>query len=227
LNHRNELFKKFRQDYLHIYTEEPLSEFNPDLAEKLHPNQRLKGFFTTCLYLEKLQNMGLFRTLSLKNPSNWYQMKEKIAIQENPIAVHIRRGDFMQSKDTHGVLNESYYRSALKIARKDFPGSPIWVFTNAIDDVRKWSIFQNNQPVFIENEFTAQDGTGDDPAEHLMLMSCSKAIIVANSSFSLFAAMLSTNVELVLCPNPVAKSPEYGVGNFYPDTWIKVDAEWE
>lgn len=227
LAHRSKLFNEFRNNSLNIFTEKPRSEFEPYLYHNLKRKHRVKGFFTTSRYLEMLQEEGMFQSLELINPSRWFlEMQEKF-LQNKPISVHIRRGDFVAEKSTHGVLSEEYFRQAIEVATSKFQDSPLYVFTNDIEGVREWEIFKRYPVEFIERESTNSDDDSDDPAEHLKLMSLSRVNIVANSSFSLFAALLNSTAELIIRPEPVAKAPEYRLNNFYPKDWHVMSAVWE
>ncbi len=102
----------------------------------------------------------------------------------NSVAVHIRRGDIR--KDTFRTLPMTYYVEAMKIFsnQKDVK---FFVFTD--DPVFAKECFQN-----LDNIEVITDGTATN-LEELYLMSQCKHMIMANSTFSWWAAYLNSNSE--------------------------------
>ena len=149
----------------------------------------------------------------------------KSAIQLRPIMIHVRRGDFLQNKETYGVLSERYYQAALKKALQFVKKKSIWVFSDDIEYVSKWKMFNNHDVLFVGN--TDLQDSKDDPAEHLKLLTFASINIVSNSSFSLFGALFNPNSETTICPSSSTKTNDLNLNNFYPSSWLRVPAEWE
>jgi hypothetical protein len=175
-----------------------------------------------------LQEQRLFDTCTLRNPSVWYRSLEEIALRQRPIMMHIRRGDLMSSIEHHGVLDEKYYEHALNLALDKYSKHPIWVFSDAIQEIQNWELFEGKDVFFVQRDRSSSLSylNLDDPAEHLLLMSYGCANIVANSSFSLFGAMFNQNADLVICPQPITRNSNMNIQSFFPENWVRIPAVW-
>lgn len=231
LSYRSQRLGAIRNRLHKVLLENPGSEFDPNLIHQIRVGQRVQGFFATSKYIRMLQKQNYFKTLDLASPSEWFRQISKIAQETSPICVHVRRGDFLFAKDSYGVLSEEYFRKALDMADALRPGRKVWVFSDDMQLVKSWKIFQGNRFDFIDG---VKDGihvsrTQEelDPAEFLKLMTFASVNIISNSSFSYFGAMLNPNNPVVIRPNPTAKSPKNRMITLYPDDWISCPAVWE
>ena len=102
------------------------------------------------------------------------------------IAIHVRRGDYLQFSHQYPNLMETeYYQTAMNMFKeKDFI-----VFS---DDIA-WC---KEQPIFKDCEFS-EDKTD---VQDLNIMASCKGIIMANSSFSWWGAFLGPEDKVVVCP---------------------------
>lgn len=128
----------------------------------------------------------------------------------NSVAVHVRRGDYVKL----GIcLDTSYYRNAFDILNKRFDGLTYFVFSDDVEYAK--NIFKDIKGHFeyIENE--SSNSTLDD----FFIMKKCKHIIMANSSYSWWAAWLNDN------PNKVVIYPKdkQSMSDFYPKEWIVVE----
>jgi hypothetical protein len=102
--------------------------------------------------------------------------------------MHVRRGDYVTLKNAgefHGLCSVEYYHAALKsIDAKE--GAEIFMFSDDIEWCRQNLKF--DLPVtYVNNAF--------HPVWDMYLMSLCSHNIIANSSFSWWAAWLNTNPE--------------------------------
>lgn len=126
-----------------------------------------------------------FRPVSLSARNEEY--KRQIAAAQS-VSVHIRRGDYQQgrNKECFGAFcTLDYYRAA--IAEMSRSGEPLrfFVFSDDVEWVRK------NLP--IDNAVYVTGNEGNDSWLDLFLMSLCRHNIIANSTFSFWAAMLNAN----------------------------------
>ena len=131
-------------------------------------------------------------------------------INENIVSMHIRRTDYVTSNGFHPVQSIEYYENALKIIG-DY--DKLFIFSDDIEWCRNNLKFENM--LFI---------SGLSDIEDLYLMSMCKNNIIANSSFSWWAAWLNKNEnKKVIAPSKwfgdVANLNEK---NIIPEEWIKV-----
>jgi len=112
------------------------------------------------------------------------------------IAVHLRRGDYLEQKiaSVHGVLTDKYYENAIKILSSMVGADhELFIFT---DD-----------PLFARDKWGADksvvivEGNDDCPINDIYLMSACHHNIIANSSFSWWGAWLNTHAhKTVIAP---------------------------
>ena len=107
----------------------------------------------------------------------------RIKQAQHSVGVHIRRGDYLRKVTIkyHGILQTDYYEKARTLMEQRYPNATFFVFSDepdkAYQELRHWSRTQ-----FIHQKNLYQD---------MMLLSACQHQIVANSSFSWWAAWLN------------------------------------
>ena len=122
-----------------------------------------------------------------------------LASEENPTLVHVRLGDYLNEKK-FGVLENNYYRMALEEIFKHKGKTNIWLFSNEPDNAIKILSSEVQKGIRVVNEPKLS------PLENLELMRMCSNFVIANSTYSWWAAYLSFS------ENPIV---------IYPDPWFK------
>lgn len=152
------------------------------------------GYFQSYKYLERLSYGKL--TLELSNASELLQNYEKLSKVEKPLIVHYRLGDFLQ-EPSFGIPSETYYKAAINLAMRSSHLNHIWVFSDQIELAKE--LFPAEYRKF--SRFI--DTKDSSSAETLQIMRLGSAYVIANSSFSWWAATLSRKSNpFVVCPSP-------------------------
>lgn len=157
----------------------------------------------------------------LISPSSWFLELLEITKNTEFIALHLRQGDYLQHRNftTIGVLSSEYYLEAIDAISKKMGPLPIWIFS----DAKPEESFSKN---FISDRFTwISPPVGTDPADSLMLMSRASGIILANSTFSWWAANFGNKSAEVFSPNPWFRNlnpPK----NLIKSNWRKLPSMW-
>lgn len=129
------------------------------------------------------------------------------------LIVHVRRGDY-KSQD-FGIVGDAYYANALE-AHKQTRYDEIWVFSDEQELAREipaLSIHPN--VVFVDD----RDLTS---VEILEIMRGGSGFIIANSSFSWWAATLRAKRNaLVVCPHPWFKTRNTPAKIIHP-SWVSI-----
>lgn len=182
----------------------------------------VEGHFQTHGYLSKLPNGLIPGGLELiREPSQWLTDLVSRAQEEKPIMVHIRRGDYAQAPGLWGMLNQDWYLNAIQIVQDRLGERPVWIFSDDKVLAAKFgSTFPSNQVSVID----APPGVNE--AEELVLMSSGFANIIANSSFSWWAASLSRSSKLTVAPTPWFKGAPSPNLILHQD-WTPLPATWE
>jgi hypothetical protein len=177
-------------------------------------NTQNKNFFGYWQYIEYFKDIlpVLKDEFSVKDKyytSEYLKLKEKI-VNDNSISVHVRRDDYKTS-DTIDCLPLNYYYKALK----EVSGN-LYIFSDEIEWCRdKFSSkYFDREITFVESEYYLD----------FELMRFCKHNIIANSTFSWWAALLNDNHEkIVVTPDIWITKHDRGNRNNFSENWIKIN----
>lgn len=118
----------------------------------------------------------------------------EIAASDCPVAIHVRRGDYVEDPRIlarFGICERRYYEAAMGLLQEQNERCRFFVFS---DDVNR-----------VEGEFSGLPGLtyvrGNSQEEDLHLMASCRHIVVANSTFSWWAAWLNAHPDrIVIAP---------------------------
>lgn len=138
------------------------------------------------------------------------------SMEGTPVSIHIRRGDYLTCdcpQDFSGICTPKYYENAIKYIQEHISKPNYFFFS---DD-----------PNFVRENFSLPNMTvidwnkGEDSFLDMYLMSHCKAMILANSTFSFWAAQNNRLNPLVLCPKSWNNktNPDLSMPN-----WIEIDS---
>lgn len=180
--------------------QEPYFHYSPILHTNTN-NQILDmcGYFQSEKYFEDYKDV----ILSLMTPNIGY------GIKYNHTSIHIRRGDYVNLTNEYVQLDISYYKSAM-----DFIKSKNYIIFS--DDI-SWckTQFTGDNVIFSE---------GKSPIEDLALQLSCEHNIIANSSFSWWAAFLNKNPsKIVIAPSKwFGPKLPHDTTDLLPTNWIKI-----
>jgi len=184
---------------------------------RLFRTTEVQGWFANFEYFFSLPEIS--RSLSIKNPSERFRNYSSLLQGKEYVAIHLRLGDYLLNSDSLGVLSKQYYLEALKALDVSCDKDSIVIFSNdssRIFDFIDLDLFQNCLIVESDASF--------DPAEVLILMSHAKKIVVANSTFSYAAALLSSQDTKVAFPRINKQGEEFILNS--PARWLEVTPDW-
>jgi hypothetical protein len=148
----------------------------------------------------------------------WLTLGNQIKETES-VMVHVRRGDYLLAPDFHRTVSEFYLERAINIARNQYSNAVFYIFS---DDIGwcKANITAAEDVVFVEDHFQDQHN------EYvLQLMSLCKHFIIANSSFSWWAAYLgSAENSLIVAPKEWLSIP-LNTADLIPDKWRQISMD--
>lgn len=167
------------------------------------------GYYHDRKFVDKYIDEIKFRDFDL-NEENRSILKDICAL--NSVSLHVRRGDYLLpkfSKMYGGICTEAYYQNAVNITEIKMDNPVFFVFSDDIDWAKANLRLPN--PVYV----TANSGSNS----HLdmLLMSRCKANIIANSTFSFWAARLNKNSLFTIYPK---KWNNLNTPDLFPDEWI-------
>lgn len=123
------------------------------------------------------------------------EIENKIKNFTNSCSLHIRRGDFINSKNIsiHGACDLEYYKNAMKYLKEKAGNLNFFVFSDDIEWVKENLVLES--AIYINSKYKRI------PHEDIYLMSLCVYNIIANSSFSWWAGWLNQNEKkIVIAP---------------------------
>lgn len=186
-------------DYL-IY-KEPRFEYDP-IPD--HDSLNLRGFFQSEKYFHNVKE-ELTAEFCKSRPSGHLP----------GCAIHVRRGDYLAVDYFHRLTRDNYYNKAIAmmsiIHAKEIKAHPEFhIYSDDPEFCRK---------EFSEKCYVVHDMT-QSPLDTILEMSRYKYLIMANSSFSWWAAYLGSAV--VITPGKWFQSWNYSTEDLYLPEWIKM-----
>ncbi|KFZ36864.1 hypothetical protein HR45_13755 [Shewanella mangrovi] len=140
------------------------------------------GYFQNMNTARSYSKMISFRSEFIDN-KNYLLMNE---IKNNlGLCLHVRRGDYLSANSYYAVCSSSYYKRVLERSTLN----KVYVFSNDIVWCKESGIFPQDT-VFVDHN------NGDKSYLDLLLISCGENICVANSTFSIWAALLSSATDV-------------------------------
>jgi len=168
----------------------------------------LQGYWQSEKYFK--ENEDVIRKNLEIDPHTDYHIGDNYPFvnNEETASIHIRRTDYVSSNGYHPVQPVSYYEKALEHINYD----KLIVFSDDVNWCKENLKFNNM--VFSENNSDLED---------LYLMSACSHNVIANSSFSWWAAWLNKNKDKTI----VAPSNWFGPGapsseDITPENWITI-----
>ncbi len=136
------------------------------------------------------------------------------------VSVHVRRGDYLKGKNQElfgNLATLDYYRNAID-----------WTESNCGGRVPTFFVFSDDlawckKHLGLKNAVFVDVNSGKDSWKDLVLMARCSVNIIANSTFSWWAAWLNSRPDkAVICPTKFVNSDTAGQ-TIYPSTWHHIE----
>ena len=191
-------------------------------------NVNLHDYFTSEKYFLNVSNI-IRKDYTFKDEI-LEPCKEIIDEIENPIFLHVRRGDYLVKPEAHPACPISYYEKALTHFDKD---SSVLVFSDDIEWCKEQELFSDDR--FMLSEYTEKYPQTCDtlqgrqqaliPYFDLCMMSLCNGGIIANSTMSWWGAwLIRTPSQPIIAPKNWFGSQyaHYNMSDLIPFGWIEV-----
>lgn len=208
--------------------ENPYSYFVEDVARldlsffENGDRQYLSGYFQNECYFssagEELRTVFTF--VPVRSEAN-ARLARTIRAAENPVSIHVRRGDYLNvaNQGFHGLCSLDYYARAIDIIRSRVSNPTFFVF--AADDPQ-WAR-EAFTPLGLGDSILGDENAGPDSYEDMRMMSLCKHHIIANSTFSWWGAWLGGYPDkIVVCPERWFAEPQLAHVNPALPGWIRI-----
>lgn len=200
--------RKIYQEENHLFAYNPKIMTNPKSAYYW-------GYWQNIQYFQDISK-ELRADFKFSNPLDDKNQEASDSIQNsNSISIHIRRGDYLTDPLLGGLCDLEYYQKAITYIQSQVSSPKYFIFSNDIEWCR--------QNLSITNcEFISWN-TSTLSYIDMQLMSQCKHNIIANSSFSWWAAWLNQNDNnIVICPKKWVNDPKLDTSGLIPETWIAI-----
>ena len=173
----------------------------------------LDGYWQNELYFKEIRDVLLREFNSKEDVSERFIKYREEICASNSVSVHVRRGDYVSNKKAmsfHGLCPVQYYNDAINLMIDLHDDATFFVFSDDIPWCKE-NIKYDRGFIYVE---------GGSNIEDMLLMKHCSHNIVANSTFSWWAAWLNDNKhKVIVAPKAwVVNSPEKA--QWVPEEWI-------
>lgn len=173
------------------------------------------------LEINSLRN-NLLTKLNLNKTKNIYNLY----FFKYSISIHFRIGDYKKAQHFHPILSINYYIKSLQYIQSMYPhiNFNILYFYEEEDTYVVNKMIQELKYIFKDYNFICGEKNIED-WEQLLLMSCCHHNIIANSSFSWWAAYFNTYTNKIVCYPSIwfnINDKNY-MKDLCPNDWIKIE----
>jgi len=189
--------------------------FNDIISEinynKINNNTCLYGYFQSDKYFQNYYET-ICKMLDIDNQKKTVSKSYSDFNLENTVSMHFRLGDYKLLPNVYQILTYEYYKKAFEyiinfykvIENQNICNLHIWFFCedNDLEDV---NIIIEQLKLEFPHNFINRAPSSLKDWEQMLLMSCCKHNIIANSSFSWWGSYLNSNPDKIVC---------------YPETWF-------
>ena len=193
-------------------------QFNARYLEKDEP-LFIQGNFQSELYFKDIEadireDFKFIHLLEEENQQILNQIKSS-----NSVSIHIRRGDYLSIKNNASkfrALELDYYKNAMSILENKMENITYFVFSDDINWVKE-NLKTHAKTIFINHN------KGKSSYIDMQLMSNCQHNIIANSTFSWWAAWLNANKnKIVVAPKTWFLIDELNQNDIVPISWISL-----
>lgn len=181
----------------------------------------IKGYFQSYKYFENQEDL-IRETFSF--PIESLDGRNKTLLSklqsETTISVHIRRGDYVTNKKTqqfHGNCSLEYYSNAIALLASKNKRFTLVLFSDDSQWVKEQFETLPYSKIFVDYN------TNENSWIDMLLMSSCSHNIIANSSFSWWAAWLNAQPnKIVIAPKNWYANPKKNTKDLIPAQWIRL-----
>ena len=211
---------------IHVIREKDFTFKELPLYEMIGKNCLIFGYFQSYRYFHENYEI-ICRIIGLEKMKD--DVLQKLALNnehlKNCISLHFRLGDYKKLQHFHPLTTHNYYRNSLNfIKNKTTESYNILYFCEDtdIDDVMRTINMLEKE--FTDYKFIRGDNTLED-WQQLLFMSCCHHNIIANSSFSWWAAYFNSWSDKIICYPSVwfGEIAKHNTKDLCPREWNRIE----
>lgn len=176
----------------------------------------LEGWWQTYRYADAVAD-GLRKEIRMKGgEGGMYSRYAGMIEGVDSVFVHIRRGDYLKGGTELQVLQEEYYVRAQAHLKKNIGAPSYFIFSDDGAWARK-----HMRDIFPDSTVVDDPELSDE--ESFMLMSACRHAVIANSSFSWWAAYLTDREDkIVITPKKWQNINMPNTDDLCPSRWVRI-----
>lgn len=175
----------------------------------------LDGYWQSHKYSQRIKS-ELIKSLQFnydKNDVYFNSIRDQIINNKETVSIHVRLGDYINNSVYVDLINTDYYKNVLNEIKTE--KKTVYVFSDEIDSVKQIELF---------SDFVFVDSSKFPTHYDMYLMSICKTNVIANSSYSYWAAYLNNNNDKkIFCPSNWFNNRITNISDMYPEEWVVVD----
>ncbi len=189
-------------------------DLNYDDYDRLPKNIYLEGYWNEEYFFRDVvdQVRSIYQFPEPADDENKKYLSQIANVQS--VGIHVRRGDYKNYPDILPLCSAAYYQKAVEIIKFRNPDREFRFFV--FSDDPEWC---KNNLFFLENAQFIEHNIKTDSYKDMILLSACKHQIIANSTFSWWAAWLNPNPDKMVI-YPSSTSLTYAS---MPESWICAD----
>jgi hypothetical protein len=211
---RNEKIFRLKSDRYYI---EETNEEEFTLIKDVHDrdNIYLSGYWQHEGYFKEFRKelKKVFFFEKFKDGDLWNKSLAEKIIHSNSVSVHVRLGDYLQST-VHKVLTMNYYVQAIELINSKISNAEFFIFSDDEHFVTRY-FFDKGMTIVNCNKHI-------DSYKDMQLMGMCRHNIIANSTFSWWAAWLNDNHDKIVVSPKQWFNNDKDISGLLLNDWIKL-----
>jgi hypothetical protein len=206
---------------------EPRFQYDPLPREIAERNMKLSGYFQSYKYFHQ-QEQYIFKLLKIEKLQNMVKKIYEFPFPLNECtSLHFRIGDYQYHPQRHSILTLEYYKKALTCLFQKRTEQNVLCFCQEEDDALVNMQINVLKETFPEATFV-KIGYEISDWEQLLIMSCCRDNIIANSTFSWWGAYLNRrdkNDAFIFYPSKwFGDDYNNKTTDLFPPHWLRINA---
>jgi hypothetical protein len=180
-------------------------------------NTLLLGYFQSYRWADDLEVKKELKSITYFRKSKILEAYVLESKTERPLIVHVRLGDYLLEQK-FGIPSKDFYKIGISSILQSGKCNSIWLFSDELEKAQSYLPTDIAVPVRLIPEIEGS------PAATLEVMRLGAGYVIANSTFSWWAAFLKKNNEAeVIAPQPWFSGMQEPF-DLIPANWQRIDA---
>jgi hypothetical protein len=189
--------------------------YSPIHISKL--NTLLLGYFQSYRWADNLEVKKELSSIAYFRSSEIIEKYVFESKSERPLIVHVRLGDYL-SEQKFGIPSKDFYKIAISSILQIGKCKSIWLFSDELQKAQSYLPADIKVPIRLIPEIEGS------PAATLEVMRLGAGYVIANSTFSWWAAFLRKNEEAeIIAPMPWFSGMEDPI-DLIPPNWQRINS---